>query len=214
MGELPRQHPGRLVRRRRLEADETFAYRLRLEMDGRQSVDGRSLRFGPFSGISTFICTAEGTSPEPLRKWGRIRSSWTGSKAPASRRGRRMPAGSAWSGDFNGWDGRRHPMRLHPGAGLWDMFLPGVTAGMLYKFEIKTREGAVLLKADPYAISVRASAAHGVGGARPAAKAGTEAVGASADDIGRRFPSTKSISAPGAGFRRKAASLSDLSRTR
>ncbi len=54
-------------------------------------------------------------------------------------------------GDFNGWDGRRHPMRLHPGAGIWELFLPGVMAGALYKYEIKTRDGEIVLKADPYA---------------------------------------------------------------
>ncbi|GMV63463.1 MAG: 1,4-alpha-glucan branching enzyme GlgB [Parvibaculum sp.] len=54
-------------------------------------------------------------------------------------------------GDFNGWDGRRHAMRFHPGGGIWEIFLPGVAAGARYKYEIKTRENALLLKADPYA---------------------------------------------------------------
>jgi 1,4-alpha-glucan branching enzyme len=54
-------------------------------------------------------------------------------------------------GDFNSWDGRRHPMRLHPGSGLWEIFLPGVEAGARYKFEIKGAQGQLLpLKADPY----------------------------------------------------------------
>ncbi|KAF0096605.1 MAG: glgB [Rhodospirillaceae bacterium] len=56
-------------------------------------------------------------------------------------------------GDFNDWDGRRHPMRFHPGGGLWEIFLPGVGAGALYKYEIKTRSGEILLKADPYAFA-------------------------------------------------------------
>ena len=54
-------------------------------------------------------------------------------------------------GDFNAWDGRIHPMRLHPGAGLWELFLPGVHGDALYKYEIKTQSGDILLKADPYA---------------------------------------------------------------
>ena len=54
-------------------------------------------------------------------------------------------------GDFNGWDGRVHPMRLHPGAGLWELFLPGVPPDALYKYEIRTQSGEILLKADPYA---------------------------------------------------------------
>jgi 1,4-alpha-glucan branching enzyme len=57
-------------------------------------------------------------------------------------------------GDFNRWDGRAHPMRLHPGNGIWEIFLPGLQKGALYKFEILSRMGGVLaLKADPYAFA-------------------------------------------------------------
>lgn len=55
-------------------------------------------------------------------------------------------------GDFNGWDGRVHPMRVLGNSGVWQIFIPGIAAGMLYKFEIRNRDtGRVLLKADPYA---------------------------------------------------------------
>ena len=60
-------------------------------------------------------------------------------------------------GNFNSWDGRRHPMRLHTGAGIWDVFLPGIKAGERYKFEVKTRQGEILLKADPYAFEAELS---------------------------------------------------------
>jgi 1,4-alpha-glucan branching enzyme len=54
-------------------------------------------------------------------------------------------------GDFNFWDGRRHPMRFHPGPGVWDIFLPSVKIGAKYKFEILGPAGQVLpLKSDPY----------------------------------------------------------------
>jgi 1,4-alpha-glucan branching enzyme len=57
-------------------------------------------------------------------------------------------------GDWNGWDGRHHPMRLHPGNGIWELFLPGVGEGARYKFEILSRSGTPLaLKADPYAVA-------------------------------------------------------------
>jgi 1,4-alpha-glucan branching enzyme len=57
-------------------------------------------------------------------------------------------------GDFNHWDGRVHPMRLHPGNGIWEIFLPDLREGVLYKFEILSRTGGVLaLKADPYAFA-------------------------------------------------------------
>jgi 1,4-alpha-glucan branching enzyme len=57
-------------------------------------------------------------------------------------------------GDFNHWDGRRHPMRNHPGNGIWDLFIPGLTEDALYKFEIKSQSGEpIALKADPFAFA-------------------------------------------------------------
>jgi 1,4-alpha-glucan branching enzyme len=54
-------------------------------------------------------------------------------------------------GDFNEWDGRRHPMRVRGGSGLWELFIPGLTTGSLYKFEIRNRQsGDIFLKADPF----------------------------------------------------------------
>jgi 1,4-alpha-glucan branching enzyme len=54
-------------------------------------------------------------------------------------------------GEFNSWDGRRHQMRAHAGAGVWDIFVPGVVAGTPYKYEIISRHGERLQKADPVA---------------------------------------------------------------
>ncbi len=55
-------------------------------------------------------------------------------------------------GDFNRWDGRLHPMRSLGGAGLWELFVPGVGQDGLYKFEVHPAGGgAPLLKTDPYA---------------------------------------------------------------
>jgi 1,4-alpha-glucan branching enzyme len=60
-------------------------------------------------------------------------------------------------GAFNGWDGRRHPMRLRAEAGVWELFIPRLTPGMLYKYEIMDRDGHVLpLKADPIALATEA----------------------------------------------------------
>jgi 1,4-alpha-glucan branching enzyme len=54
-------------------------------------------------------------------------------------------------GSFNGWDGRRHPMRSLGSSGVWELFVPGVSPGALYKFEILSAERHLLLKADPLA---------------------------------------------------------------
>jgi 1,4-alpha-glucan branching enzyme len=54
-------------------------------------------------------------------------------------------------GDFNLWDGRRHPMRARPAQGVWEIFIPGLPDGTTYKYEILPREGSAFLKADPLA---------------------------------------------------------------
>ena len=61
-------------------------------------------------------------------------------------------------GDFNFWDGRRHVMRKHPAAGIWEIFIPNIIAGTSYKYEIADKNGAIQpLKADPYAFSMQNS---------------------------------------------------------
>lgn len=54
-------------------------------------------------------------------------------------------------GPFNSWDGRVHGMRFHPAQGIWEIFIPHVTIGDIYKFEVKAHgNSAPVLKADPY----------------------------------------------------------------
>jgi 1,4-alpha-glucan branching enzyme len=53
-------------------------------------------------------------------------------------------------GDFNSWDGRRHPMRALGVSGVWEIFVPDARVGHRYKFEILSRYGEVLLKTDPF----------------------------------------------------------------
>ena len=53
-------------------------------------------------------------------------------------------------GDFNHWDGRCHPLRSRGGSGVWELFVPGLSAGTLYKFEIRDPQGNLHLKTDPY----------------------------------------------------------------
>jgi 1,4-alpha-glucan branching enzyme len=52
-------------------------------------------------------------------------------------------------GDFNWWDGRKHQMRLTDG-GIWELFIPGLTTGAHYKYEIKNHAGHIYEKSDPY----------------------------------------------------------------
>ena len=54
-------------------------------------------------------------------------------------------------GDFNNWDGREHKMQMLGNSGVWELFIPKVNQGSLYKFEIHPHQGPPFFKADPYA---------------------------------------------------------------
>ncbi|MGE5328975.1 MAG: 1,4-alpha-glucan branching protein GlgB [Deltaproteobacteria bacterium] len=54
-------------------------------------------------------------------------------------------------GDFNHWDGRINQMRSLGSSGVWEIFIPDIKQGEIYKYEIKTQRGDIILKADPYA---------------------------------------------------------------
>ena len=93
---------------------------------------------------------------------GRLRQAWNtlGSHAE-TRHGVRGVRFAVWApnaervsllGDFNRWDGRVHPMAVHGSSGVWELFVPGLGGGELYKYEIRNRaSGEVLVKTDPYA---------------------------------------------------------------
>ena len=54
-------------------------------------------------------------------------------------------------GNFNDWDGSAHPMRRLGGSGIWEVFIPGLAAGELYKFRVQGADGRTINKTDPFA---------------------------------------------------------------
>lgn len=56
-------------------------------------------------------------------------------------------------GNFNRWDGRHHPMQNRGSSGLWELFVPAMKEGDLYKFEVKGQNDFLAQKADPYAFA-------------------------------------------------------------
>lgn len=79
-------------------------------------------------------------------------------------------------GDFNGWDARRHPMRHRLGSGLWELFIPGVVPGAVYKFALIAASGERLpWKADPLARRTEAPPRTGSVVAEPPEYAWTDA---------------------------------------
>ena len=151
IAELVRAHDAGLFTGVVARGSHRFPYKLQIIFDTTEVVIEDPYAFGPVLGELDLYLHAEGNYLRAFEKMGAhpiVLDGVSGTNfavwAPNARR-------VSVVGDFNTWDGRRHPMRLHPGAGIWEIFLPGVAAGARYKYEIKTRHGALLLKADPYA---------------------------------------------------------------
>jgi 1,4-alpha-glucan branching enzyme len=58
-------------------------------------------------------------------------------------------------GPFNAWDGRRHVLEGRGVSGVWELFVPDVGVGELYKYELRTRDGRLFLKSDPYGVAMQ-----------------------------------------------------------
>ena len=136
--------------------DGAFAYRLAIDADGAPAGAEPALledpyRFGPLLGELDLHLLAQGThwrAWEALGAHRRVVDGVAGTAfavwAPNARR-------VSVVGPFNGWDGRMHPMRRRVESGNWELFVPGVADGELYKFELTGAGGELLHKGDPYA---------------------------------------------------------------
>ncbi|HMO44607.1 MAG TPA: 1,4-alpha-glucan branching protein GlgB [Rubrivivax sp.] len=128
-------------------------YRLHVDWHGGQSsLLDDPYRFGPVLGEVDAWLLGEGSHLRPYLILG---------ATPREHEGVAGCSFAVWApnalrvsvvGDFNHWDGRRHPMRLRRECGVWEIFLPGVAEGARYKFDLLARDGQPLpLKVDPYA---------------------------------------------------------------
>ncbi|MBK8210439.1 MAG: 1,4-alpha-glucan branching protein GlgB [Rhodospirillales bacterium] len=134
---------------------QAFRYRFRLLPYGSEDTYDIEdpYRFGPVLGELDIHLLVEGTHLRAFEKLGAHIATIDGVEgttfalwAPNARK-------ASVIGDFNGWDGRRHPMRCRFECGVWEIFLPGVRAGEIYKYELKDRFGNRLAeKADPFAL--------------------------------------------------------------
>lgn len=135
-----------------LSADR--AYRLQVSWHGgQQDTIDDPYRFPLVLGEMDVWLLGEGTHLRPFEVLGAQVSTMLG--VAGTRFAVWAPNASRVSvvGDFNLWDGRRHPMRLRRECGVWELFLPGVHKGARYKFELRSRHGQVLPQhADPYAL--------------------------------------------------------------
>jgi 1,4-alpha-glucan branching enzyme len=119
------------------ETEDPYSFWPQLgELDLHLLAEGRHRQIGATLGAQH--ATVEGVSGVRFAVW-----------APNARR-------VSVVGDFNSWDGRRHPMRLLHRAGVWELFVPRVRAGAHYKYEILGADGQLHLKADPVALATEA----------------------------------------------------------
>jgi 1,4-alpha-glucan branching enzyme len=131
---------------------EPFPYRLRLTIGDTRTEIEDPYRFGNVLGEIDVYLIAEGRHRRLYEKFGAHAAHMQGVAgtsfalwAPNARR-------VSVVGDFNDWDGRRHPMRFRHEVGVWEIFLPGIATGAVYKYELLGPSGNLLpLKADPYA---------------------------------------------------------------
>ena len=134
------------------EVKEKYAdYRFRIQYKEDDVIEiGDSYAYAP--QISDFDCYlyGEGKHYEIFGKLG---------AHPETNRGVKGVRFAVWApnarsvsvvGDFNMWDGRLHPMMLLGPTGFYELFIPGVEEGAVYKYQITTREGELLYKTDPY----------------------------------------------------------------
>ncbi|MBP8215365.1 MAG: 1,4-alpha-glucan branching protein GlgB [Propionivibrio sp.] len=153
-----------------LGRSKPFKYRLRILWPGGAQETEDPYSFPTIIGDLDAWLLAEGSHLRPFERLGAHLREIDGVKgvtfavwAPDAQR-------VSVIGDFNTWDGRRHPMRLRRECGVWELFIPRLEAGACYKYEIRARDGRVLPhKADPYGFAAElrpstASIVHGLPG--------------------------------------------------
>ena len=120
-------------------------------------------------------------------------------------------------GDFNSWDGRLHPMRSLGSSGIWELFVPGIEEGTTYKFELRTQDGRLRIKADPLAFAAEVPPANASIVQRSQhtwADADGSSVARRATRCASRCRSTRCISARGGATRSRATARSRTSSSR
>lgn len=151
--ELQRVHPDGLYEGVSDKSQEVYAYDLEISHhDGSTSRGRDPYSFLPTVSDRDLYYFNEGTDRELYRKLGSHIIDIDGARgtgfavwAPNARR-------VSIVGPFNDWDGRRHVMRSLGVSGVWELFVPGLDKGTLYKYEVVTCHGDIILKTDPFAV--------------------------------------------------------------
>ena len=128
-------------------------YLLKINWAGGEQITEDPYSFGPLLGEMDLYLFAEGNHRDLSSCLGAQVTSVDGVDgvrfavwAPNARR-------VSVVGSFNSWDGRRHPMRMRHPTGVWEIFVPRLQPGEVYKYEILGAHGILPLKSDPMALS-------------------------------------------------------------
>ncbi len=126
------------------------SYRLKAKGHGAEWVWEDAFRFGPVMGEMDEYLLGEGTHQRIWQVLGAHVLTHEGMEGTHFAVWAPNASRVSVVGDFNIWDGRRHPMRRRGATGVWETFIPEVGEGLAYKYEIRAADGTVLpLKADP-----------------------------------------------------------------
>jgi 1,4-alpha-glucan branching enzyme len=133
------------------QAKSVYAYDLLITLDNGTKIQTRDpYSFLPTLGETDLFLFAQGNERRIYEKLGAQLRAVDGVEgasfavwAPTAQR-------VSVVGEFNHWDGRLHAMRMLGASGVWEIFIPGAREGALYKFEVKSPAGALMLKTDPY----------------------------------------------------------------
>ncbi len=154
-GEAPRtmnSHDGGVFDLMVADRRDVFPYQLEVHYPGDHVYRIRQpYSFPPTLGEMDVHLWNEGSSERAFEKLGAHLRQVEGVQGVAFAVWAPNAAGISVVGDFNSWDGRLHMMRQLGGSGIWELFIPDLPAGTLYKYEIRPREGAPFLKTDPFA---------------------------------------------------------------
>lgn len=132
------------------DEDSVFPYVIKTEDHaGAQRTHEDPYRFPPILSDFDLHLMGEGTHYQKYEKLGAHLSLTDGVQGVNFAVWAPNAKGVSVIGDFNGWDGRLHPMRSRGGSGIWEIFLPALKEGDLYKFEVKSAK-QMYIKTDPY----------------------------------------------------------------
>ncbi|HZH90327.1 MAG TPA: 1,4-alpha-glucan branching protein GlgB [Pyrinomonadaceae bacterium] len=150
---LTRAHPAGLFEVLVADKTETFPYRLRVSYpDGNVFTQRDSYQFLPTLGNFDEHLFAEGRHLKLYEKLGAHVRRVGDAEGVAFAVWAPNADGVSVVGDFNNWDGRLHQMRRLGMSGIWELFIPDLTAGALYKYEMHHVGRPAFLKTDPYAL--------------------------------------------------------------